>query len=135
MKIVVLNGSPRLNGNTAKHVEAFKAGAEAAGNEVVVLTVGKMNVNGCLGCEYCHGKGEGKCIQGCLVCILSGGQVSIPPALFGSFLYSPTLNHAFLLSEVPDFHMLLAFPLAGGSASEGMFHVIDRYSIFYRQIH
>ena len=63
MKIVVLNGSPRLNGNTAKHVEAFKAGAEAAGNEVVVLTVGKMNINGCLGCEYCHGKCEGKCIQ------------------------------------------------------------------------
>lgn len=63
MKILVLNGSPRVAGNTAKHVEAFKAGAEAAGNEVVVLKVGNMKVNGCLGCEYCHGKGEGKCIQ------------------------------------------------------------------------
>lgn len=63
MKILVLNGSPRATGNTAKHVEAFKAGAEAAGNEVVVLKVGNMKVNGCLGCEYCHGKGNGKCVQ------------------------------------------------------------------------
>ena len=22
-----------------------------------------MKINGCLGCEYCHGKGEGQCIQ------------------------------------------------------------------------
>ena len=22
-----------------------------------------MKINGCLGCEYCHTKGEGKCIQ------------------------------------------------------------------------
>ena len=62
MKIAVLNGSPRV-GNTAAMVEAFRQGAEAAGHEVEVLHVGKMKINGCLGCEYCHGKGEGKCIQ------------------------------------------------------------------------
>lgn len=28
-----------------------------------VLHVGKMKINGCLACEYCHTKGEGKCIQ------------------------------------------------------------------------
>ncbi|MBQ3829661.1 MAG: flavodoxin family protein [Spirochaetales bacterium] len=62
MRIVVLNGSPR-SGNTAAMVNAFAEGAREAGHEVEVLHVGKMKINGCLGCEYCHGKGEGKCIQ------------------------------------------------------------------------
>ena len=33
-KIVILNGSPRKNGNTAALTAAFKKGAEEAGNEV-----------------------------------------------------------------------------------------------------
>ena len=33
----------------------------------------------------------------------SGAVVFIPPTSFGSCLYSPTLNHDFLLSEVPFF--------------------------------
>lgn len=62
MKISVLNGSPR-NENTAAMIEAFRKGAEEAGHEIEVLHVGKMKINGCLACEYCHTKGEGKCIQ------------------------------------------------------------------------
>ena len=62
MKITVLNGSPRKQ-NTAAMVEAFAEGAKAAGHEVEVIQVGRMKINGCLACEYCHGKGEGKCIQ------------------------------------------------------------------------
>lgn len=63
MKIVVLNGSPHKDGNTTALVSAFQKGAEAAGHEVTVCPVGTMNIKGCLGCEYCHTKGEGKCIQ------------------------------------------------------------------------
>lgn len=62
MRIAILNGSPRKE-NTAAMIEAFKEGAEEAGHEVEVLHVGKMKINGCLACEYCHTKGEGKCIQ------------------------------------------------------------------------
>ena len=62
MKIAILNGSPRL-GNTAAMVDAFAEGAKEAGHEVEILHVGKMKINGCLACEYCHGKGEGKCVQ------------------------------------------------------------------------
>jgi multimeric flavodoxin WrbA len=63
MKITVLNGSPRPKGNTAALIEAFKAGAESAGHEVTVLQVGTMNIGGCKGCEYCHTKGNGTCVQ------------------------------------------------------------------------
>lgn len=62
MKITVLNGSPRKQ-NTSFMVDAFVAGAEEAGHTVEVIQVGKMKIGGCLGCEYCHGKGEGQCIQ------------------------------------------------------------------------
>ena len=63
MKILVLNGSPRQNGNTAKMVTAFCEGAESSRHTVKTVNVCKLNVKGCLACEYCHSKGNGKCIQ------------------------------------------------------------------------
>ena len=57
-----MNGSPKV-GNTAAMVNAFAEGAKEAGHEVEILHVGKMKINGCLACEYCHTKGEGKCVQ------------------------------------------------------------------------
>lgn len=62
MKIAILNGSPRKE-NTAAMVDAFASGAMEAGHEVEIIHVGRMNIAGCKGCEYCHTKGEGKCIQ------------------------------------------------------------------------
>ncbi len=62
MKIAILNGSPK-KGNTAAMAEAFADGAREAGHEVEILHVGKMKIAGCLGCEFCHTKGEGKCVQ------------------------------------------------------------------------
>ncbi|MCR5777241.1 MAG: flavodoxin family protein [Lachnospiraceae bacterium] len=63
MKIVILNGSPHPTGNTKALVDAFTNGAKSAGHEVVECPVGTMNIKGCLACEYCHTKGEGKCVQ------------------------------------------------------------------------
>ena len=63
MKILVLNGSPRPNGNTAKMVASFKEGAENAGSDVTVIEVCKKQIHGCIACEYCHTKGNGQCIQ------------------------------------------------------------------------
>ena len=63
MKILILNGSPHRDGNTKALTAAFTKGAESAGHQVVECPVGTMAIKGCLGCEYCHGKGEGKCVQ------------------------------------------------------------------------
>lgn len=63
MKITVLNGSPRPQGNTANMTAAFRKAAEGVGHTVREFNVCKMNIKGCLACEYCHGKGEGVCIQ------------------------------------------------------------------------
>ena len=63
MKILVLNGSPRPNGNTAAMVDAFVEGAKENGHEIIVVPVCQKKIAGCLACEYCHTKGEGRCIQ------------------------------------------------------------------------
>lgn len=63
MNILVLNGSPRPNGNTVAMVRAFTEGAEGQGHKVSVVDVCKKDIAGCRGCEYCHTAGEGTCIQ------------------------------------------------------------------------
>ena len=63
MKILILQASPRANGNTAWMAEEFKNAAEAAGHEVTLVNVSKKKIAGCLACEYCHNKGNGACIQ------------------------------------------------------------------------
>lgn len=66
MNILVLNGSPRPNGNTAKMVEAFVKGAKESGNHADVIHVCRKKIAGCMACEYCHQKGSGherQCVQ------------------------------------------------------------------------
>lgn len=63
MRILVLNGSPRPNGNTKKMAEAFRDGAVSAGHHVDVVDVCRLKINGCLACEYCHAKNHGVCVQ------------------------------------------------------------------------
>ena len=63
MKVLILQASPRANGNTAWMAEEYKKAAEAAGHEVTLVNVSKMKIAGCLACEYCHNKGNGACIQ------------------------------------------------------------------------
>lgn len=63
MNILVLNGSPRPNGNTAAMVSAFVEGAGENGHNITVVPVCQKKIGGCLACEYCHTKGEGKCVQ------------------------------------------------------------------------
>lgn len=63
MKILILNGSPHTHGNTTAMVEAFVGGAEKNSHDITVVNVCSKHIAGCFGCEYCHTKGEGKCVQ------------------------------------------------------------------------
>ena len=60
--IVVLSGSPRKDGNTARLTEAFIAGAHAAGKEVSLFRVAGLQIGGCRGCGHCF-KNQGACVQ------------------------------------------------------------------------
>lgn len=41
----------------------FPMGPEKQATMVTVVDVCKKKIAGCLACEYCHTKGEGRCIQ------------------------------------------------------------------------
>lgn len=62
-KIVILNGSPRVNGNTKALIEKFTQGAQAAGKEVLCFDLQKMNIHGCLGCGKGGKDAKSPCVQ------------------------------------------------------------------------
>jgi len=62
-KIIILNGSPRINGNTSSLVNEFTRGAEEIGCEVKIFQLDKTNIHGCKGC-FGGGKNiESPCVQ------------------------------------------------------------------------
>lgn len=62
-KIVVLNGSPRKNGNTSALVKKFTEGAEKSGNTVTEFFLDSMDIHGCKGCFGGHSSRECPCVQ------------------------------------------------------------------------
>lgn len=60
MKVLMINGSPRKDGNTSIALEEMKKTFEAEGVETEIFRVGNQNVRGCIACGRC---GEtGKCV-------------------------------------------------------------------------
>lgn len=60
-KITIILGGGRPAGNTFQLAQAFMKGAQAAGNDVELISLNRHHVNGCLGCNACrYGK---PCIQ------------------------------------------------------------------------
>ncbi len=62
-KIVILNGSPRKNGNTSALVKAFTEGAESVGHSVTTFFLDGMDIHGCKGCFGGHSSREYPCVQ------------------------------------------------------------------------
>lgn len=58
MKITVITGSPRRNGNTFAMVESFIKAAKAKGHEVVRFDAAMMNIGGCHACMTCFKTGK-----------------------------------------------------------------------------
>ena len=58
MKIVVITGSPRRDGNTFAMTDAFVKAAEARGNSVVRFDAAFMNIGGCHACMNCYKTGK-----------------------------------------------------------------------------
>ena len=61
--ILILNGSPRKNGNASALVEAFARGAEEGGSKVVPVFLGDMTIHGCKGCFGGGKNPDSPCVQ------------------------------------------------------------------------
>ena len=60
MKVLIINGSPRANGNTSVALEEMKKIFDAEGIETETVQVGNKNVRGCVACGRCAELG--KCV-------------------------------------------------------------------------
>ncbi len=65
MKVLLLNGSPHVNGNTAIALNEMVQVFEKEGIEAEVIQVGSKNIHGCNACGSC--KSTGKCVYDDLV--------------------------------------------------------------------
>ena len=60
MKVLILNGRPRMNGNTTLAVEEMVKVFNAEGVETEVIRVGNKDIRGCMACNSCAK--TGKCV-------------------------------------------------------------------------
>ena len=60
MKVLIINGSPRVNGNTAIAIREMEAVFKADGIEVETVQVGNKDIRGCIACGKCSE--TGKCV-------------------------------------------------------------------------
>lgn len=61
-KVLILEGSPRLKGNSCILSDEFARSAEEAGYTVEKIPVARKKVAGCLGCNACY-RNDGICVQ------------------------------------------------------------------------
>ena len=65
MKVLLINGSPKANGNTARALTEMDAIFAQEGIETEWIHVGNKDIRGCVACGVCHQKG--KCVVDDLV--------------------------------------------------------------------
>ncbi|WP_405276234.1 flavodoxin family protein [Methanobrevibacter sp.] len=75
MKILVLKGSPNINGSSAMLADNFIKGATEAGHSIEEIDVAHSNVSPCTGCVHCGYEGE---------CILSDDMDEIREMVLNS---------------------------------------------------
>ena len=57
LKVLLLNGSPRPNGNTAVALKEMEKVFNENGVETEIVNVGNREVRGCVACNGCSTKG------------------------------------------------------------------------------
>ena len=90
MKVLMLNGSPNVNGNTATALKEMAKVFEAEGVEVEIVHVGNKAIRGCIGCRKCFGLG--KCVFDDLVNETAPKLAEADGLVLGSPVYYASAN-------------------------------------------
>ena len=101
-KVMVINGSPRKNFNTAKLLKEAARGATESGAEIEIVNLYDINYKGCISCLMCKRKGNDtnglcyykddlrpileKCLHADAVIVGSPVYHTYPSGMFRSFL-------------------------------------------------
>ena len=62
MKVLLINGSPRQNGNTAIALAEVAKQLTQEGIESEIVWIGNKPIRGCIACGQCKAKGLGRCV-------------------------------------------------------------------------
>ena len=90
MKVLMLNGSPNVNGNTATALKEMAKVFEAEGVEMEIVHVGNKAIRGCIGCRKCFGLG--KCVFDDLVNETAPKLAEADGLVLGSPVYYASAN-------------------------------------------
>ncbi len=62
MKVLIINGSPRRDGNTSIALNEMKKVFSEKSIEVIEYNIGIKDIRGCMACSYCHQDNHNKCV-------------------------------------------------------------------------
>ena len=94
MKVLLINGSPHVQGNTAYALSQMEEVFHAAGVETETLQVGSQNIRGCVGCGSCYKLG--RCVFDDLVNETAGKLPEYDGIVIGSPVYYASPNGTLL---------------------------------------
>lgn len=90
MKVLMINGSPNANGNTATALREMEKVFLEEGVEVETIHVGNKPIRGCIGCRKCFGLG--KCVFDDLVNETAPKLAETDGLVIGSPVYYASAN-------------------------------------------
>ena len=62
MKVIAINGSPRVNGNTTMALKVMTDELEREGIETETIQIGNLNIHGCIACGHCAKSEGNRCV-------------------------------------------------------------------------
>jgi len=134
MKVLIINGSPRINGNSSILVKEIKGIFAKENIEVDEYQIGSKAVRGCMACGYCYTHGE--CVFKDDVNDLAkrfesaDGLIVISPVYYGSANGSVTslLDRLFYSSHFSKrFKVGAAFAVARRGGTTATFDELNKY--------
>lgn len=90
MKVLIINGSPRANGNTARALAEIISVFEKEAVEVEYLHIGNREIRGCVGCGTCYK--AGKCFMNDIVNEAAAKFEECDGVIIGSPVYYASAN-------------------------------------------
>ena len=134
MKVLIINGSPRLNGNSSRLKDELISIFEKEGIETDLYEIGSKDIRGCMACGYCYQHGE--CVFKDDVNDLAkrfeaaDGLIVISPVYYGSANGSviSLLDRLFYSSHIDKrFKVGAAFAIARRAGTTATFDELNKY--------
>ena len=97
MKVLLINGSPRKNGNTFTALSEIAKTLQTEGIDSEIVWIGNKPIRGCIACGTCKTKNNGRCVFDDDVCnSISTKFAEADGFVFGSPVYYGQPNGALL---------------------------------------